>query len=508
MPLLKLTKTKLGDFPKEHRDACVIAVTMLMRNLFFGRHKDDLARITLGLPSSVKISDLKLNERAQASLGDGPFFKSTGPWRTASLMEEIHGISPSVGPRLFLALVLAAEAVTNKPPATSKEPTLEAELRGLVSDVVHSERNTTVLLRAHGWHGKGQESLSVMADELDLTHERIRQIVRSAESSMKKHNLRTGDLTHLRQAVSTLASNSPMKCEDGARLLQEQRISSTRFDVQGILDAAEFFAIPTGMDRWVWEGSAFVRRNDARDDELCILMGVGLAQTLSQIHRDIRRHLRQEGALHVDEEAEKLKTKHGVSQATVRFAFQIYAGGKFCGPENAWFVTLANSERTRKIHALLRWSGSQPMAALVRACDASNLFTTKPPAEVLEALLDAADLFRIENEKITVRDSHAFDKNDDVKLENAIMATLNEVGGKMPRHLLRHRLIAEGEKGEEMAKQLRSSLLFRADGKIVKIETISDAMDMDASFVASMGQGIDFRVFAENMLMGTTTNQS
>ena len=506
--LMKLTKMKIGDFPPGRREKCISAVTALIHKMFFGKHKEGLSKITLGLPANIKISDLKLNERAQASLGDGPFFKSAGPWRTSSLMEEVNGINPSVGPRLFLALLLAAEAATQKPPANKREPTLEEELHSLVSDVVHSERNATVFLRFHGWDGSGQKSLSIIANQLNLTHERVRQIVRSAEASMRKHSLRTGDLSHLRQAISILASNSPMRCQDGASMLQQHKISAAPFDVQGVLDAAAFFSIPTGMDRWVWEGSAFVRRNDPRNDEMCILMGVGLAQTLSQIHRDIRRHLRHEGALQIDEEAERLKTKHGVSQAAVRFAFQIYASGQFCGPGNSWFVALTNSERARKLHALVRWTGSRPITALIRACDSFQMFASKPPTDVLETLLTSTNLFKIENGRISIFDSHVFDKNEDVRIENTIMAMLNAAGGKMPRRLLRNQLTANGEKGEEIAKQLRSSLLYRIDGKNVKIEAISNDMDTDASFVASLGQGIDFRVFSENMPMEAAANQT
>lgn len=495
-----LTTLRVAQLPAKHQEACLSAITALMSNLFFGRQKEALSQISMQLPAHAKISDLMLNERAQAALAGRSFFKPQGPWRTASLMGEIHGASASVGPRLMLALLLAAEAMGKKNMIGPQFAKLEHELQTLVTDVVHSRRNTEIFLRAHGWNGMGRDSLALIAKDMDLTHERVRQLVRSAEKCVHKHQFQSGETALLRQAVTQLASLCPLTCSDAALTLCEKGLSERPFDVVGILHASKFLGVAAGMMRWVWEGGAFVRRSEPKVDESCVLMGVGLAGVLTKVHRQIRRHLALEGFINVNDAVKSFKLKHGIEKKTVIFAFDVFAGGFFYDLDKSWFVTLNPCDRAKRLHALLLWSGPLSIFNLVGVCEISQSLSTNAPADVLELLIDASGEFKRESDgTFNVIEPGKFDAEEGVRMESNIASLLCEAGGSMPRHLLRRMLMNKGQKSEDFSKQLRSSLIFHLNGKNVCLTTLMHDDDVEASFLASMSVGADFQAFAESV---------
>lgn len=492
-----LTNTNLNDIEESSKKPLIDSITSLIINIFFGKDKDKLSKITLNLPLQTKISDLKLNERARAALCDQEFFKPQGPWRTCSLMKEHHGLIPKVGPRLLLALLIAAEDIQDDFCSNSISKNLESELKNIVLDVLHSKKNTAVFLKAHGWEGKGIKPLSVIADELCLTHERVRQIVRNAEESMKAHIAKPGDLVNLRKAASLLAGVAPIKCTDASKILQHQEVTKNLFDVQGVLDASQFFGIHTGLDRWIWENGAYVRRQEARNKELPILMGVGLAKTLSRIQKEIRSELKKEGLIEVSKKSEQLNEKYGISKSTSIFAFEIYSSGSFIDPDRSWFVSFNPSERIEKIHALVKFSNGLTANEILAACDSSNFYESSPPVGALKVLMEESKIFQEVDGKFYVNNPLQFENSEIVNLEEKITIELKFQEGKISKKILRKKMIENGIKPEDFSKALKSSLIYREVGKSIALEKPKKSSDADADFVAALSDGAEFDVFSE-----------
>jgi len=111
---------------------------------------------------------------------------------------------------------------------------LEDELAEVVR-VVASERDAQAFIAHRGWDGKEPKSLREIAEELDISHERVRQICAQVDDQLGDQQF---FMPALDRAITAIAKAAPCATSDAAEMLQETGTANEAFSPSGVLDAA------------------------------------------------------------------------------------------------------------------------------------------------------------------------------------------------------------------------------------------------------------------------------
>lgn len=274
----------------QHR-AAAESISSLVQKVCYGRvRQKSWSAARINVPTTLRLGDLNLTDRAQVSLQHHEFFSNDSQWRTASI-DEIIGPRGEhrIGARLMLALLLAAEHAneqhsTDRPSVAA----LEDEIEQAVRAVIHSPRTANIYLEMNGWTGVGVRGLNDIAESLQITHERARQIGVAGAASMLASKTDPQAMPILGSALKVIADIAPCLVDHANAVLRAKKFARGEIDVAALLQAAERFGFGAEYTLTRVDGQDFV------------------ANTQESIHLAGARHvtrkaLRASGILSVEE---------------------------------------------------------------------------------------------------------------------------------------------------------------------------------------------------------------
>lgn len=272
------------------RQSTAETISALVQKVIYGRQRDRVwSEVALNVPSHLRLTDLKLTDRALVSLQSKEFFANDGLWRSATL-EEVIGQRGShrIGARLLLAFLLAAEEAElgREHPQPKPARGIEGELSRLVRGVIHSGRTAAIYLDMNGWGGRGQRGLTEIASAMSMTHERARQIGAAGTIAMHKVTPGAVQLPVLSKALEMLASIAPCPLGKADELVQRARATHGEFTASAVIGAGECFGVPHAVLIDRVEGQPF-------------LLKAGQKRLLTAIRHAARKFLRADGILEI-----------------------------------------------------------------------------------------------------------------------------------------------------------------------------------------------------------------
>ena len=235
--------------------AIVNKVQLMMRSR---RLTPALKKTRISVPQHIQPSQLEMDDRALFFFRARKFFDADAKWRSASI-EMLCGLH-TIGAKYLIAFLLAVEQLrTHKPDADKSEKHLflEDELASATHGAVLAKRASEVFLVASGWNGDGPKKLEDVAKAAHVTRERIRQLVKDASTALIGAVSRLPS-RNLRRAVSVVEAMAPCLAEDASKKLLAQRISRSRFDISGLLHAAELYRIKHSLQLFTVSGQRVV----------------------------------------------------------------------------------------------------------------------------------------------------------------------------------------------------------------------------------------------------------
>lgn len=122
---------------------------------------------------------------------------------------------------------------------------LSSCLAALVAHVATSERNRDLALARLGWTGVEPPTLEVAAQPLNLTRERVRQIVSNLTTALQR---RFDPPPTLQRAISKVFTLAPASERDVRASLVAEGLDTGRMTLTGLLEAARIWNLPV---RWV-----------------------------------------------------------------------------------------------------------------------------------------------------------------------------------------------------------------------------------------------------------------
>jgi hypothetical protein len=135
--------------------------------------------------------------------------------------------------------------------ATSTAPTLEQELAGLLHAARLQDRQARAVAARLGWDGDGCRTLAAAAAIGGYSRERVRQL----EDRVRSHARGTPtELAATRHALRHLEHAAPIALSDVPGYLEGEGLSERRFELTGLLSAAEL----TGIEHRIYERAGVV----------------------------------------------------------------------------------------------------------------------------------------------------------------------------------------------------------------------------------------------------------
>ena len=139
------------------------------------------------------------------------------------------------------------EAERNKMYLEGEINSLEDELY-FISALAGQKRNTEIIRRHYGWDGLGVRTLQAVADEYQMTRERVRQICQKFESKIKWRKYRKLIFVPLLESsLKCIVANIPNRADEIENELSRNRFSKGKFRIEGLLSACKLLGIKTSF---------------------------------------------------------------------------------------------------------------------------------------------------------------------------------------------------------------------------------------------------------------------
>jgi hypothetical protein len=118
-------------------------------------------------------------------------------------------------------------------------PVEKLPLEKALFGVPPEDRDAAIVARHYGFDGRGGANFQRIGTELDLTRERVRQIV--GESDPRAHIMPDG-LAALDRVIALVAADIPAPAADVERKLYQAGVTSALFRIEGVINAASLLS--------------------------------------------------------------------------------------------------------------------------------------------------------------------------------------------------------------------------------------------------------------------------
>jgi Sigma-70, region 4 len=222
---------------------------------------------------------------------------------------------------------------------------LEDEFFGFVN-ISHSgtisERNEEVIARRYGWDGQEGGTLQAIADEFDISRERVRQICQPVEETFNTFAAKKPFAPVLDRVLSFVVQHAPLTVSDMEAKLANTGLTKAPLHVKGLLRMAEclgrempFFIEQTGR---TLSGQPFVVRSSEDLKELQTQ-----SNTMNEIVSIARKVVSRWGVATVEDIVARVVERHqmeGTATVNTDLAFRILvtqSDFEWLDQEHGWF---------------------------------------------------------------------------------------------------------------------------------------------------------------------------
>lgn len=387
-----------------------------------GEPLDEVAREALMLAAE--------EDWAEKIRSDDPRFRDVVPALGGSLAQLLEeAFNNPEGPRAA-ALVEALPGIRERAREIAEEP-LDHGFRRLLEAHGASERDSWMVRARLGWDGVESATLQVIADEVSLSRERVRQIVKRYVDEIEQSYM-----PQIEKAAELVAELAPLSAKATGHKLVEHGLSNTPIDAPALLSAAEIFGYEVGFEIDSWDGQDYV-----------VAQG-GVAS--GPVFQVARRESGRTGASNVDEVCAKL-LEQGHDIAPEDASSLLYASPKIEFLVDDWFwVPSIPLDRNRLRNVTRRMLSVTPQLDLatirqgVRRRYRFMKIDLVPPVAVLEAFFEAHPEFVVNDgvvESVTPLDY----RHELGEVERTFVDVLREVPtGLLDRTELEEAVIGRG----------------------------------------------------------------
>jgi hypothetical protein len=258
-----------------------------------------------------------------------------------------------------------------------------------------------------GWDGKGERTLAAAGAAEGYSRERVRQL----EERVREHARRTPtELAATRAALRLVEEAAPIGADQVAALLSAGGLSGSRFELGGLLTAAEMI----GVDPGIHERDGVVLHRDQ-------------AAVAVQTSLLARRLVARNGVARVEEVT--LRLGGGVSTATVRRLLEVRHDVTWLGERRSWF--LINGSTSRATRTLQKMLTISPALSIAEAGDGlrRSLRPVKLPLNVVRLLCEAQPWLTVNRAMDSVTTAVALDAEQTLTpLERRLVAIFHRDG--------------------------------------------------------------------------------
>jgi Bacterial RNA polymerase, alpha chain C terminal domain len=265
--------------------------------------------------------------------------------------------------------------------ALNAAKSLEEELLAVLA-IEASDRNVQLVAKLWGWFGKRPRTLESVGQEYGLTRERARQIADKVarKISKRKRKLVTPFLLKTAQLIR---ESCPATATTLSARLREADISHVGVHPAGVAKACEILDVPIGLGAASFAGTTVYVIDD-------------MESSLQAFQLEARRRTQGNGCVNFDALCEELH----IPEASARELRSILSTEfEWLNAAQTWFYS-RRPARNRVLNLASKVLAACPRLRpneLRRAVARSRRLEVKPPVEVLERLLQAAGMTRVED---------------------------------------------------------------------------------------------------------------
>lgn len=367
---------------------------------------------------------------AEKVRSDDPRFRDVVPALSGSLAQLLEeAINNPEGPRAA-ALVEALPGIRERAHEIAAEP-LDHGLRRLLKAHGASERDTWMVSARYGWDGSESRTLQDIANDVSLSRERVRQIVKKYVDEIEQSYM-----PQIEKAAELVADSAPLPARSAGDKLVEHGLSKTPIDAHALLIAADIFGYEVGFEIDSGDGEEYV-----------VALGAIASGPVFQV---ARKESGRTGASNVDEVcAELLEQGHDTVSENVSSLLHSSPKVEFLVDDWFWVPSIP-VDRNRLRNVTRRMLSVTPRLDLatirqgVRRRYRFMRIDLVPPMAVLEALFEAHPEFVVDDgvvESVTPLDY----RHELGEVERTFVDVLREVPtGLLDRSELEEAVIGRG----------------------------------------------------------------
>jgi len=330
------------------------------------------------------LTDVADEDWADRVAGDDPRFRDVLPAYPGTISQLIDEAMNNPESQLAHAMAESLPQVHARVEEIAAEP-IDIAVRRLLASLGASDRDVNVVVARYGWGGHQPRTLADVGKPLNLTRERVRQIVQKWSERLKG-----AYLPQVEKAVYLLTERAPITTDDAASLLVHAKLSTLPIHPRGVEAAAELAGYEVTFEIGSAEGIEYVQAD-------------GL-EGISQIFFTARREAGRVGVSNIEEiEACLLANSYKYSASTIRSALQSSAKFQFLVEDWFWVPdTRPDRNRLRNVtRRILSVTPHLDIATIrhgVRRSYAFRRIDLVPPTEVLAAFYTVHPEFVVNND--------------------------------------------------------------------------------------------------------------
>jgi hypothetical protein len=346
---------------------------------------------------------------------------------------DVHNFDPRAASQLRGALRKVQDSARQRQNqesfgrALNASKSLEEELLLLLA-IEASDRDVQLLAKLWGWFGKRPRTLESVGQEYGLTRERVRQIAERAARKIRKRKL---VMPFLLKAAQLIRKSCPATAPTLSAKLQEANISAVGVHPVGVAEACEMLDIPLGLEAAAFAGNAVFLIED-------------MEIPLKAFERESRRRTQANGCVNFNALCEELRITEAAARG-LHILLSATAEFEWLNAAETWFYS-RKAARNRLLNL-----ASKVLAVCTRvrpnelrkAVARSRRLEVKPPAEVLERLVQASGLARIE-EGFLVANPGAVQPPEPGSIEETFVRILRDNGPALTRQEFEELCIGAG----------------------------------------------------------------
>lgn len=311
--------------------------------------------------------------------------------------------------------------------------TLSGELRAFT--FYHwkpNSRNAELTVSLCGWDGTGAKTLEEIGVHYKMTRERVRQI---RVGFLRRIKGKLIDLPKTKQAWQILLSRIPCSEEDLAKELVDAKLIEEKFDLSGLLAAAQLLHPRHGIIvKQLGGTSFFVKASEAHK--------------LATVKSTARALISKQGCAHVEDLASRCEWRGDIAHKTsiIRRILTTLPDIHWLSPDNDWF-TLSGNARNRLRNALVRILSVSDRVPIGEMREALKRFHrlggAVPPTSILGAFCNTQSFCRQEGGAVLA--TTRFNPDETLgKTELLLSEVLREAGGVMSGMDFQRNCLARG----------------------------------------------------------------